>query len=197
MTSEMPALSLALACVIGCAAADPGPALRPPPVVAPAAPLGPRWVRANRGAPNGPAVPGGTLVLLGGRRAVVAPDGTVHVETTAAPEALARWSPSPPSAAPSSWDSGPRRAYRFDDPLGTSVPIFEVWEQVYVARVRDGAIDVAQPTGDVKSFNPLTGAVVGGCWGHALKKCPPRPPDAPLRRRRPPCLRGLRPSCAE
>ena len=78
-----------------------------------------RWVQSGGATAVGPKVASGTLVLLGGRRAVVAPDGTVRGETTPCPEALIELVEVPAQ-------SGERRLvgrglhgiFRFDDPLG-------------------------------------------------------------------------------
>ena len=85
-----------------------------------------RWVLTNHGAMIGPRVAGGTLVLLGGRRAVVAADGRVAPERVAAPEALSNIVAVPTPEGPVIVGLGTEHLYRFDDPLGPATPIVDL-----------------------------------------------------------------------
>src|SRR5690349_16675592 len=86
--------ALTLCALASCSSPPPPPpqiTVKPPQVaVAPDAPLLPpaRWVDSSGSTQIGPVLPGGTLVLLGGRRALVTKDGATRVETAPAPEGL-------------------------------------------------------------------------------------------------------------
>jgi hypothetical protein len=125
-----PAL-LATLVLAGCAGAAPAapihvvarvdPLPAPPPPVAAA-----RWVESGGATLIGPVVSEGTLVLLGGRRAIVAPDGSLRNETVASPEPLVEiiTVPGAQSGAPSRLvGRGVHGIYRFDEPLGAGVTL--------------------------------------------------------------------------
>nr|AYM52626.1 hypothetical protein [Aetherobacter sp.] len=115
----------------GCAGAKPPPL--PPaikdldaPLVA-ADPVPPaRWVESGGATLIGPSVGDGTLVLLGGRRALVQRDGSIRNETVPSPEPLLELL-EVPSAASGAKGSivgrGKFGLYRFDDPLGAAVTL--------------------------------------------------------------------------
>ena len=93
---------------------DVTPAPAPPPVISAA-----RWVRGGGATTLGPLVPAGQLVLLGGRRALVAKDGSVKVETAPAPEPILELALVPIGPGERRIvGRGAHGIYRFDDPLG-------------------------------------------------------------------------------
>src|SRR5262245_5748473 len=80
--------ALAVVAAIGGCSTPPAPPTRTPapsngPSLAAGGPTIPaaRWVPSGGATLVGPGVPGGALVLLGGRRALVAADGSVKAET--------------------------------------------------------------------------------------------------------------------
>jgi hypothetical protein len=78
-----------------------------------------RWVDSSGSTLIGPTLPSGTLVLLGGRRALVAKDGTTTVETAPTPEGLIAIIEVPNVGGKRRLiGHGPHTIYRFDDPLG-------------------------------------------------------------------------------
>ena len=85
-----------------------------------------RWVESGGATLIGPSVGDGTLVLLGGRRALVGRDGSIRNETVASPEPLLELL-EVPSAASGAKGSvvgrGKFGLYRFDDPLGAAVTL--------------------------------------------------------------------------
>jgi hypothetical protein len=111
------------ALLAACAGAPPPPPPPPGASTSPAAvilppPLAARWVESGGGTLVGPSLPGGTLVLLGGRRALVHADGSLETETVPAPEPLAELVEVPSAAGPRLAGRGLHDVYRFDDPLG-------------------------------------------------------------------------------
>jgi hypothetical protein len=109
-----------------CVEAPRPPPVTPRPDASPAAvatppPLAARWVRGGGATAVGPAVSGGTMVLLGGRRALVKGDGAVRPETVSAPEPLLDLLEVPTASGPRLVGHGMRGVYRFDDPLGAPV----------------------------------------------------------------------------
>src|SRR5271170_2676565 len=107
--------------VTACAGAPPPPPVvhldvTPPPAPVPP-PLPARWVESGGTTLLGPLLPGGTLVLLGGRRAVVHPDGSLETEKTPAPEPLVELVEIPVQAGTRLVGRGASGVYRFDDPL--------------------------------------------------------------------------------
>ena len=82
-----------------------------------------RWVESGGTTMVGPSTTRGTLVLLGGRRALVTPDGAVEPEKTAAPEPLVEIVSVPTPAGPRIVARGANGVYRFDDPLGPAATL--------------------------------------------------------------------------
>jgi hypothetical protein len=165
----------------------------PPARLAPVASTAPapmptsRWLHANRAAQIGPVVPGGTLVLLGGRRALVAADGHVETEKQEAPEALFAIASVPTPGGPVVVGLGPRRLYRFDTPLGAAVPIVDFrWPTYHAFSTDAGTVLIEDEKRHTTRFDPRTGANLGDA---------PRPPDAVARsapdRSAPPLLRWI------
>jgi hypothetical protein len=124
-------LSLLGASAAACASAPPPkpkPIAKPQPVAKappPPPPLAPsRWARAGGATTMGPAVEGGTLVLVGGRRALVAKDGSVRAETEPSPELLHEIIEVPTeSGARRLVARGTNGIYRLEDPLGAVRPL--------------------------------------------------------------------------
>jgi hypothetical protein len=128
---SLAATTLATLFLGGCAAA---PVAQPnhvaerldPPVAPPAPAAAARWVESGGATLIGPTVSDGTLVLLGGRRALVARDGSLRNEVVAAPEPLIELLtiPAAESGAPARLvGRGAHGLYRFDDPLGPAVAL--------------------------------------------------------------------------
>lgn len=130
-TSPAPLALLASLVVGGCAGAPTPHALHV--VEQPEAPLPPppptfaaRWVESGGATLVGPTVGDATLVLLGGRRALVGRDGALRNEAVPCPEPLLEL-----IEIPSAADGAPGRlvgrgahgVYRFDDPLGAPVAL--------------------------------------------------------------------------
>ncbi len=149
-----PALLAAL--LAACAGAPPAPPptvrLDPGPASAPLSlPLAARWVESNGCTFTGPSLPGpagGTLVVLGGRRALVREDGALVGETAAAPEPLCGLVEVPsvdPGGGVRLVGHGAHGVYRFDDPLGAPVTLAKSQERI--ARIGAGASVVAVWTG--------------------------------------------------
>ncbi len=102
-------------------------AVTPPPVVTAveAPPMPPaQWFDSSGSTLKGPALPGGTLVLLGGRRALVAKDGTTKVEKVPTPEGLLSIIEVPNARGERRLvGHGHHTIYRFDDPLGPPIAL--------------------------------------------------------------------------
>ncbi|APR88008.1 hypothetical protein A7982_13357 [Minicystis rosea] len=123
--SLVPAL---IACTAGASCAEAPP---PPPTVAKSEPTAPvaavpppmpaRWVESAGTTTIGPQIGRDTLVLLGGRRALVLPDGTVQIERVPTPEALLDIALVPIAGGTRLVGRGVHDVYRFDDPLGAPV----------------------------------------------------------------------------
>jgi len=130
-TSSAPLALLASLVAFGCASAPTPPALHV--VEAPEAPLPPptptlsaRWVESGGATLVGPTVGDGTLVLLGGRRALVGRDGALRNEAVPCPEPLLELIevPAAEGGAPSRLvGRGAHGLYRFDDPLGAPIAL--------------------------------------------------------------------------
>lgn len=125
-------LALLAALVVGCASAPPVTTLHvaeapeapppPPPAPLPAA----RWVESGGATLVGPTVGDGTLVLLGGRRALVGRDGSLRNEAAPCPEPLLELVEVPAAAGGAASrlvGRGAHGVYRFDDPLGAPVAL--------------------------------------------------------------------------
>ena len=140
----------ALASLIGasCSAAPPRPApprsdAPPPAPVAVPAPA--RWVESGGATEIGPAVAGGTLVLLGGRRAIVSADGAVRIEAAPAAEALDEIVEVPSASGTRLVAHGAHEVVRLDDPLGAPVRLAR--SELPIARIGAGPGVVAVWTG--------------------------------------------------
>src|SRR5262249_10633076 len=125
MKRLLPLVVLALAaCGTPPAVAPPPKPIDLPPPPAPPAPPAARWTESVGATFVGPEVDGGTLVVLGGRRALVAKDGAVTAETAPSPEPIEEIIEVPSK-------SGARKlvartthgVVRLDDPLGAPAPI--------------------------------------------------------------------------
>ena len=99
----------------------PPPAETTPPPAPMLPPLAARWVESGRSTLIGPAVPSGTLVLLGGRRAILHADGSLENEKAPAPEPLAELLEVPSASGARLVGRSVRAVYRFDDPLAAPV----------------------------------------------------------------------------
>jgi hypothetical protein len=111
---------------VGCSGAPPPPPK--PAVVDPTLPSAPlplplaaRWVDSTGTTLVGPSVANGTLLLLGGRRAVLHADGSLETEKAPTAEPLAEIVEVPSAGKRVLVARGERGVYRFDDPLGPPV----------------------------------------------------------------------------
>ena len=110
---------------IACSASpEPSPRVAPP---KPAAPDGPsfegvpaRWLESSGAASLGPELAEGTMLLLGGRRAIASKAGVV-AERAAAPEPLHSLALVPTASGSVVVGSGKHGVYRFDEPLGPAI----------------------------------------------------------------------------
>jgi hypothetical protein len=96
----------------------------PPTPVAPVVTA--RWVESGGATQIGPTLGDETLVLLGGRRALVGRDGSLRNETVPSPEPLLEILAIPAAesgAASCLVGRGAHGLYRFDDPLGAAVAL--------------------------------------------------------------------------
>src|SRR5262245_8881537 len=129
LRSMAPASLIGLAAACGGAPLPTPPSVRldvaPPPVAVPP-PLPARWVESGGATLVGPVLSGsdGTLVLLGGRRALVRGDGSLEPEKARAPEPLEEIVevPGPGGRTRLVGRSG-HGVFRFDDPLGAPVAL--------------------------------------------------------------------------
>jgi hypothetical protein len=94
-----------------------------PPVASAPAPVleTARWIPGGGATLIGPRLPQGTLVLLGGRRAVLRDDGVLETEKALAPEPLAGVVLVPTERGDRLVGYGRRGVVRFDDPLAAGV----------------------------------------------------------------------------
>lgn len=110
-----------------------------------------RWIDSSGATLKGPSIPGGTLVLLGGRRALVAKDGTTKVETAPTPEGLLSIIEVPTASGQRRLvGHGAHTIYRFDDPLGAPVSLAR--SDVLIDHIGAGPGLVA--VWDYQSFSP-------------------------------------------
>jgi hypothetical protein len=139
------ACALAFAHVLaagGCAGSSPAPSRAehtpvdlPQPPLPSATPA--RWIDASGATAVGPAAAGGTLVLLGGRRAIVGATGSVRPEATPSPEPLLELIEVPVSGgARRLVGRGVYGVYRFDDPLGAPATLAR--SEVEILRIGSG-----------------------------------------------------------
>ena len=118
-----------------------------PPEIAPA-----RWFLRRSRTLWGPTIGGSTLVLLGGRRALVTGDD-VRFETAQAPEPLIDLTVVPGAGgARRVVTVGERGAYRLDDPLGPAVPIARGTARVIGVDTYPGLAAVWTDGGGTKAF---------------------------------------------
>jgi hypothetical protein len=112
----------------------PPPAARPEEPARATAPLAPaRWLTSEGTTSVGPRVNGGRLVLVGGRRALVARDGSVEAERAPAVEALIDVVEVPTASGTRLVARGRNGVYRLDDPLGAPTPLAR--SEVPLARI--------------------------------------------------------------
>jgi hypothetical protein len=98
-------------------ASAPSPSPSPPP--SPQPPLPARWVDSTWNSNQlGPTIPGGTLVVVGGKRAILTKDGVLRAEQIRAPEPIRQLITVPTAQGVRIFGLSPRGIYRFDDPLG-------------------------------------------------------------------------------
>nr|AYM52563.1 hypothetical protein [Aetherobacter rufus] len=148
----------------GCAGAKPPPsplviekAEAPPAPPAPA--LAARWVESGGATLVGPSVGDGTLVLLGGRRALVSRDGSLRNETVPSPEPLLELLsiPAAESGAPSRLvGRGKLGLYRFDDPLGAPVTLARTGNALARIGALPGVVAVWTARSDLPYFLDVT-----------------------------------------
>lgn len=93
----------------------------------------------------GPQVDGGTLMLVGGRRVLLAADGSTKAETAASPEPLQEVIVVPTASGKRIIARGSNGIYRLDDPLGAPKPL-------------------AQSESDLRAIGAYPGLVV--VWTH-------------------------------
>jgi hypothetical protein len=110
-----------------CAGAPPAPpqGSSHPSVASPAPPplLPSRWIEQSGATLLGPRIERGTLVLLGGRRALVGDDGNASVEKAPSPEPLEEIVAVPTAAGQRLIGRSNMTVYRLDDPLGAPTPL--------------------------------------------------------------------------
>lgn len=123
----------------------------------------------------GPLLKEGRLILLGGRRALIRADGTVHHEATPSPEPLEIILQVPSVKGPRLIGASARGVYRFDDPLGAPTVLAHARErfgtiaagpgmvQVYADDMKPLFIDV-----DTGKTVPWKGAPEGAAGGMAF-----------------------------
>src|SRR5262249_22349226 len=100
--------------------APPAPPAQPAPPPPPTA----RWVDARGATEIAAELPGGTLVLVGGRRALVTRAGAVIAARAPRAEPLEQLVAVPTAAGPRVAGRGASNVlYRFDDPLGPGVAL--------------------------------------------------------------------------
>jgi len=104
-------------------------------------------------------LPSGTLVLLGGRRALVHPDGSLEVEKVPAPEPLCGLVEVPSGARTILVGHGAHGVYRLDDPLGAAVTLARSSEGVTSIGAGPSLVAVWTRGSDVPRFlDVATGA---------------------------------------
>ena len=134
----------------------PKPVAKPPPpvVIAAPPPLPPsRWTMSGGATEVGPKLEAGTLVLVGGRRAIVGKDGSVRAETTSSPEPLDEVIEVPmPSGGRKLVARGARGVYRLDDPLGAPKPLAQAEQDIRGIGAYAGLVAVWTYGGDMPRF---------------------------------------------
>ncbi|MRG97945.1 hypothetical protein [Polyangium spumosum] len=152
--------ALASAAATACSSTPPPPPKlvvkpAPPPVeIAAPPPLPPsRWSIAGGATELGPRLASGTLVLIGGRRAIVGKDGAVQAETVASPEPLEEVVEVPmPSGERKLVACGLRGVYRLDDPLGAPTPLAQAEQDIRGMGAYAGRVAVWTYGGDMPRF---------------------------------------------
>jgi hypothetical protein len=172
MTTPMPwrarpRLLVALALLGACAAPPAAPPAAPAaPAPTPAAadmPLDekPRWITSGGATIIGPELPGGTLVLLGGRRALLHRDGTLEPEKTPSPEPLFGVVLVATSAGDRLVAHSKTSLYRLDEPLGAPTLLATGRGMDSIERIAAGPGFVAvwqlDPTVPPVMLDPTTG----------------------------------------
>jgi hypothetical protein len=144
------------------------------------------WIHVAGASRIGPAVDGGRLVLMGGRRAIVTPSGEVWPERVRAPEALVDIHAAVSRAGRRVIvAAGPNGLYRFDDPLGAPVPLAHLGP---VALVEAGAGKVTVeklgqvPCGRPAPCNLVSVDLATGETTEGARPGIPEPPAPPLGR---------------
>ncbi len=121
--------------------------------------LAARWVESGGATLVGPSVSDGTLVLLGGRRALVGRDGSLRNETAPSPEPLLELLsiPAAESGAPSRLvGRGRSGLYRFDDPLGAPVTLAQAGSALARIGALPGVVAVWTARSDLPYFLDVT-----------------------------------------
>ncbi|UQA59985.1 hypothetical protein [Polyangium aurulentum] len=137
------ALFATLPALLGACAQSNAPPPKPTPAAHPedaAAPLPARarWVRSGGATRIGPSLPQGTMVLLGGRRALVHPDGSVTPERVPTPEPLYDIVLVPAPGGDRLIGHGKHTVYRFDDPLGAPTALVGTLDRVEIDHIGAG-----------------------------------------------------------
>jgi hypothetical protein len=139
--------SLALA---ACSSAPPPPPVKPVATAKPVEPAPPppaRWVRHLGGSMPGVRTPKGTLVLLGGKRALVADDGTITA-VKADDEPIDALEVVPvPGGSPVVIGTSLAAVYRFDDPVGPGKRIASLSRVIMGVHTYPGRIGLRTTTG--------------------------------------------------
>ncbi|MFO0762779.1 MAG: hypothetical protein U0359_40455 [Byssovorax sp.] len=167
------------------------PAPPPPP---PAPPLTPaRWVESGGATLIGPRVGDATLVLLGGRRALVGADGAVKIERTPGPEPLLELIEVPlANGGTRLAGRGVHGLYRFEDPLGPPIALGQVEGELARLGAAPGVLVFWTSRSDLPRFVDVS---TGGAA--TLSACPSRRcarwPSSTRRRARPSSRRRASP----
>jgi hypothetical protein len=131
--------------------AKPAPLPPPPPAPPPLPPA--RWVESGGATVIGPVLESGTLVLVGGRRALVTRDGTLRPETTPAPEPLQEIVEVPVAGGRRKLVArGDHGVFRLDDPLGPVHPLTRSESDLRALGAGAGAVAVWTYGSDVPRF---------------------------------------------
>ena len=129
-------------------APPPQPTEAPPPPLAPS-----RWIESKGNTIIGPELPEGTLVLLGGRRVLVAKDGTAKAETVKAPEGLLGLTEVvTASGARKIVAYSEHAVYRLDDPLGEPKTLARTDGEIWKLASGPGVVAVWDFESDVARF---------------------------------------------